>query len=72
MAAGSSVLTPLLVVPEKHNESKKALREWYHETLAPASDIDLFLYGFESEEEATAKIEQIEKTVKDNLLWETV
>lgn len=39
VAAGSSVVTSLLAVPEKHSGSKRALREYYHEQLAPASDV---------------------------------
>lgn len=69
--AGSAALTPLLVVPEEHAVNKRALRQYYHEKLAPASDIDLFLYGIEDEKEAIAKLEAIETTVRDNLLWET-
>ncbi|KAI5840776.1 hypothetical protein DFP73DRAFT_557829 [Morchella snyderi] len=71
VVAGSAVLTPLLKVPEKYAESKKSLREYYHQKLAPASDIDLFIHGIEDPEEAIKKIEQIENTIKDNLLWET-
>lgn len=71
VAAGSSVLTPLLRVPEKERESKKALRTYYHDTLAPASDIDLFIYGIEDPKEAIARIASIERAIKDNLLWET-
>jgi hypothetical protein len=64
-------LTPLLAVPDEHAESKRTLRNWYHEILAPASDIDLFLYGITDEKDAIAKIEAIETTIRDNLLWET-
>jgi hypothetical protein len=60
-----------LVVPEEYAASKRALRQYYHEILAPASDIDLFLYGIEDEKEAIAKLEAIESTIRDNLLWET-
>jgi len=45
VAAGSSVTTALLPVPEKWAGSKRSLREYYHQHLAPASDVDLFLYG---------------------------
>ena len=69
--AGSAALTPLLAVPEEYTGSKRALRQYYHEILAPASDIDLFLYGIQDETEAIAKLEAIETTVRDNLLWET-
>lgn len=64
-------MTPLLMVPEEHALNKKALREYYHEKLAPASDIDLFIYGIEDPEEAIKKMAAVEDTVKNNLLWET-
>ncbi|KAJ9641385.1 hypothetical protein H2199_005355 [Coniosporium tulheliwenetii] len=70
IAAGSSVVTSLLPVPEKYSGSKKTLRQYYHEILAPASDVDLFLYGL-TEDEAIEKIKQIEKSVKDSILYET-
>lgn len=70
VAAGSSVATSLLAVPEKHAGSKRALRSYYHEQLAPASDVDLFIYGLD-EEEAKAKIQQIERDIRDAILVET-
>lgn len=70
LQAGSSVVTPLLPVPEKYSGSKRALRQYYHEIIAPASDVDLFIYGM-SEEEALEKIKQIERKVKDSILAET-
>jgi hypothetical protein len=56
-------------VPEKYNESKRALRQYYHEELAPASDVDLFLYDL-TEEQAKDKIKQIEAKVRDSILQE--
>ena len=70
VAAGSSVVTPLLAVPEKHSGSKRALREYYHEQLAPASDVDLFLYDL-TEEQAVDKIKEIEQSIRDAILTET-
>jgi hypothetical protein len=70
VAAGSSVVTCLLPVPTKHKDSKRALRQYYHEMIAPASDVDLFLYGL-SEEDATKKIIEIEQRIKDSILTET-
>ncbi|KAF2817234.1 ankyrin repeat protein [Mytilinidion resinicola] len=70
VAAGSSVVTSLLPVPEKYKSSKRALRQYYHEIVAPASDVDLFLYGL-SEEEAVKKIIQIETKIRDAILTET-
>ena len=69
VAAGSSVTTALLPVPEKWNGSKRAMRQYYHEKLAPASDVDLFLYGL-TEEEGLKKIKQIERNIKDSILHE--
>ena len=69
VAAGSSVTTALLPVPEKWAGSKRSLREYYHEHLAPASDVDLFLYGL-NEKQALEKIKQIEVCVKNSILHE--
>lgn len=69
VAAGSSVTTALLPVPEEWSGSKKNLREYYHDRLAPASDVDLFLYGL-TEEEGLEKIKHIETAVKDSILHE--
>ncbi|KAJ4358642.1 uncharacterized protein N0V89_003226 [Didymosphaeria variabile] len=70
VAAGSSVVTCLLPVPDQASKSKKALRQYYHETIAPASDVDLFIYGL-NEEEAVKKIIEIEQRIKDSILTET-
>ena len=70
VAAGSAVTTALLPVPGRWAESKRSLREYYHEHLAPASDVDLFLYGL-GEEQALEKIKLIERNIKDSILHET-
>ena len=70
IVAGSAVVTCMLAVPEEHAVSKRALRQYYHEQLAPASDVDLFLYGL-TEAQAIEKIKQIEQKVRDALLVET-
>ncbi len=70
IAAGSSVVTALLPVPSPHNESKRALRAYYHQILAPASDVDLFIYGLD-EQQAVEKIKQIETKIRDSILSET-
>ena len=70
VAAGSSVVTSLLPVPEEFADSKRTKREWYHEKFAPASDVDLFLYGL-TEEQAIGKIKQIEAAIRDSVLVET-
>ncbi|KAL8780967.1 MAG: hypothetical protein Q9213_006218 [Squamulea squamosa] len=83
VAAGSSVVTPLLPVPDKYNTSKKALRsylsthgvdgviisEYYHQQLAPSSDVDLFIWGLD-EAAALKKIKQIESSVRNAILEE--
>jgi hypothetical protein len=43
VVAGSAVVTGLLAGPAKHAGSKRALRQYYHEQIAPASDVDLFV-----------------------------
>jgi hypothetical protein len=62
--------TALIPVPDHHNASKRALRHYYHEKLAPASDVDIFLYDL-TEEQAIEKIKQIEQRIKDSILTET-
>lgn len=69
VAAGSAVTTSLLNIPEKYASSKRSTRTWYHEKFAPASDVDLFIYGL-SEEQALEKIKSIERSVMDALLVE--
>ncbi|KAH6660295.1 ankyrin repeat-containing domain protein [Truncatella angustata] len=69
VAAGSSAVNCLLPVPERYTKSKRALRQYYHEKFAPASDIDLFLYGL-NEQEAIEKIRKIEASVRDAILSE--
>ncbi|KAL8970120.1 MAG: hypothetical protein Q9197_003977 [Variospora fuerteventurae] len=69
VAAGSSVVTPLLPVPDKYNTSKKAQREYYHQHLAPSSDVDLFIWGLD-EAAALEKIKQIEAGVRNAILEE--
>lgn len=70
VVAGSAVVASLLPVPARHNTSKRTLREYYHQKLAPASDVDLFLYGL-TENEAVEKIKQIEQRIRDSILTET-
>lgn len=70
VACGSSVTTSLVPVPDRWAKSKRSLRQYYHEEFAPASDVDLFLYGL-TEAQAVDKIKQIERAVKDSLLAET-
>jgi hypothetical protein len=44
-------------------------RAYYHEQLAPASDVDLFIFGLD-EEQAVEKIKQIETAIRDSVLHE--
>ncbi|KAK4938155.1 hypothetical protein LTR66_015120, partial [Elasticomyces elasticus] len=70
VAAGSAVVTSLLPVPEQYRNSKRGLRKYYHDIFAPASDVDLFLYGL-NEEQAIEKIKHIEDQIKNTILYET-
>ncbi|KAI9150792.1 hypothetical protein HJFPF1_10569 [Paramyrothecium foliicola] len=67
VAAGSSVVTAMLPVPEECKSSKRALREYYHEKLAPSSDVDLFIWGLD-EQAAIEKIAKIESCVRNCIL----
>ncbi|KAK2775823.1 hypothetical protein FQN52_007078 [Onygenales sp. PD_12] len=73
VVAGSAVTTCLLPVPKVFRSSKKAQsfngRDYYHDKIAPSSDVDLFLYGLD-EEQAIEKIKQIEKCIRDSILDE--
>ncbi len=46
------------------------IRSYYHDKLAPASDVDLFIHGL-NEEQAVEKIKQIETKIRDSILSET-
>jgi hypothetical protein len=70
IAAGSAVVTSLLPVPEQYRNSKRGLRQYYHDEFAPASDVDLFLYGL-TEEQAIDKIKHIEDKIRNTILYET-
>ncbi|KAJ5713430.1 uncharacterized protein N7483_010611 [Penicillium malachiteum] len=70
VAAGSAVVTSALPVPEEYRGSKRGLREYYHDKFAPASDVDLFLYGL-TEEQAIEKIKHIEDSIQNAILYET-
>ncbi|KAG8165309.1 hypothetical protein KVR01_005584 [Diaporthe batatas] len=70
VASGSSVVNTLLPVPQRYGDSKRALREFYHEKFCPASDVDLFIYGL-TEEQAIEKIKQVETSIRDSILTET-
>lgn len=70
VVAGSAVVTAMLPIPEKYSSSKRGIRQYYHEIVAPASDVDLFLYDL-TEEQALEKIKQIETKIRDAILAET-
>ncbi|RJE25339.1 ankyrin repeat protein [Aspergillus sclerotialis] len=70
VVAGSAVVTCLMPVPQKYRDSKRSMRQFYHEEFAPASDVDLFLYGL-TEEQAMEKIRHIEKAIQGSILQET-
>jgi hypothetical protein len=62
MTRGQKDTYLLLLTKLCNSESKRALRQYYHEQLAPASDVDLFIYGL-NEEQAIEKIKEIETKV---------
>ncbi|KAG9040728.1 hypothetical protein FS837_000243, partial [Tulasnella sp. UAMH 9824] len=71
VVAGGSVLASLAPLPEyvmKQN-SKRAIRQYYHSQAYPASDVDLFLYGLTSEQ-AEEKCIEIYNAVRDSVPWE--
>jgi hypothetical protein len=72
LAVGSSVATALLPLPAEfaQADSKRKIRQFYHEKFAPASDVDLFLYGLDHEQ-AIEKIKHIERCINDSVLTET-
>jgi len=72
VAAGSAVTTSLAPVPEPYAGSVKSKREYYHQKVAPASDIDLFIYGIDDEQAAIDRMIAIEKDIRDNLLSEAI
>ncbi len=69
VVSGSAVVNTLLPVPDEYSNSKRGLREFYHQKFCPASDVDLFLYGL-TEEQAIEKIKEIETRVRDSILSE--
>lgn len=50
--------------------AERDIRIYYHKELAPASDIDLFIYGLD-EEGAVGKIREIEACIQSNSLERT-
>ena len=71
IVAGSAVATCLTPVPEKYAASLKGKREYYHEIVAPASDIDLFIYGINDEKAAIDRMIAIENDITGSMLGET-
>ncbi|KAG8952590.1 hypothetical protein FRC04_003951 [Tulasnella sp. 424] len=71
VAAGGSVLACLAPLPEHvvKQDSKRAIRKYYHSEAYPASDVDLFLYGL-TPEQAEEKCIEIYKAVRDSVPWE--
>ncbi|KAM0713990.1 hypothetical protein Q7P37_010954 [Cladosporium fusiforme] len=68
--AGGAVATCLMPVPLSHSKSSASLRSYYHDLRAPATDVDLYLYGV-SEDDAVAKLKQIEASVRGICLLDT-
>ncbi|KZW00292.1 ankyrin [Exidia glandulosa HHB12029] len=73
IVAGGSVLACLLPLPERvtKQNSKRALRKWFHEdAIWAASDVDVFLWGLSGPEEAEKKCIQIYEAVRDSIPWD--
>ncbi|GBC03939.1 hypothetical protein RclHR1_05400001, partial [Rhizophagus clarus] len=68
-AAGGAVLSCLLPIPEKHGDSLRNIRNWYHNIAYQDSDIDLFIYGLD-EDAAKRKMEEIYESVCNAVPWE--
>ncbi|KAI0853477.1 hypothetical protein F5Y00DRAFT_270644 [Daldinia vernicosa] len=70
VVAGSSALLPLLSYRrDVHIEYDHAIEnplETYYQTTAGSSDIDIFLYGLDSEDEAVRRILEIENIIRKN------
>ena len=49
---------------------KSLSREYYHQKLAPSSDVDLFIWGLD-ETAAAEKIKEIETRIRNSILAET-
>jgi hypothetical protein len=50
VAAGGAVLACLTPLGENAKVSKRAIRKYYHSSAYPTSDVDLFLWGLNSEQ----------------------
>ncbi|KAI0884918.1 uncharacterized protein GGS22DRAFT_148152 [Annulohypoxylon maeteangense] len=70
VVAGSSAMLPLLSRRrDVHIEDEPTTQnpgEIYYQNTASSSDIDIFLYGFDSEDAATKRIIEIEALVRKN------
>ncbi|KAI0030398.1 hypothetical protein K488DRAFT_87813 [Vararia minispora EC-137] len=69
VAAGGSVMACLAPLPADAKESKRTMRQYFHETAYKSSDVDLFLYGL-TPEQAEAKIISIYEAVRDSVPWD--
>jgi hypothetical protein len=65
--AGGAVAACLSPIPVEFRETKKKKREYFHQIAHTGSDIDLFLYGFKTDEEANEKLQEIYFSVFDKL-----
>ena len=69
VAAGGSILACLLPVPLNARGTKCALREYFHSSAFPSSDVDLFLYDL-TPEQAEDKMKQIYEAIRSSVPWE--
>ncbi|PYH37815.1 uncharacterized protein BO87DRAFT_413209 [Aspergillus neoniger CBS 115656] len=70
VVAGSAALIPLLPIREDVSLTATAAverrEEHYYQTIADASDIDIFIYGINSEEAAIKRIQKLEAVIRKN------
>ncbi|KAJ7775633.1 ankyrin repeat protein [Mycena maculata] len=69
VAAGGAVLACLTPLSDAAKVSKRSIRKYYHSTVYPTSDVDLFLWGL-TPEQAEVKITKIYEAVRDSVPWD--
>jgi hypothetical protein len=68
IVAGGSVQACLAPLPDGLSTTKRGIREYFHKTAFPTSDIDVFLWGL-TPEQAEKKCQQIYEAVADSVPW---
>lgn len=65
IAAGGSVLAALSPIPGEHALNNKTRRKYFHDIGYASSDIDLFIYGLNTEEECNKKLVEIYEAITE-------